>query len=211
MRRSILVVCALLAGTTLGCEKWHQIVDRIKNGNRPPTTAARDTTKRTPPAKPATGAGATPPAAGAKATPTGGAKTTPTTNTPPVKPTATATPAPKPEQPRERPAPEPPPSRPVLADEPYNSADTGTIAPGMSSKDVIALWGAPAAQRRAGAYTYLLYPNGCEHTCGTADLVILQNDQVVDAVLRWHGHGYSGQSSSPRALSAGDGRKSESQ
>jgi len=73
----------------------------------------------------------------------------------------------------------------------------------MSAQDVEALWGAPAALRRAGAYTYLLYPNGCERTCGTEDLVILQNDQVVDAVLRWRGHGYSGQSSSPRALPPG--------
>jgi hypothetical protein len=29
------------------------------------------------------------------------------------------------------------------------------------------------------------------------DLVILQNGQVVDAVVRWPGHGYSGESSSP--------------
>jgi len=29
------------------------------------------------------------------------------------------------------------------------------------------------------------------------DLVTLQNDQVVDAIVRWPGHGYSGQSSSP--------------
>ena len=121
----------------------------------------------------------------------------------PAQPTASAPPP--------RREPEPGVIHPALTDEPYNSADTGTIAPGMSAKDVEALWGPPAARRNAGAYTYLLYPNGCEHTCGTADLVILQNDQVVDAVLRWHGHGYSGQSSSPRALTAGAGRKSESQ
>lgn len=86
---------------------------------------------------------------------------------------------------------------PVLHDEPYNSADTGTIAPGMHQQDVVTLWGPPSAVRHAGSFTYLHYPNGCERTCGTDDIVILQDDQVVDAVLRWSGHGYSGQSSSP--------------
>jgi hypothetical protein len=201
MRRSILVVCALLAGTTLGCDKWNQLVDKIKNRNKPPATAARDTTKRPTTGVPATGTAKTPPGGTAKGTPTTGAKAPSTTNT--ITPAAPTPAAPKPAPPPQRQVTEPPPSRPVLADEPYNSADTGTIAPGMSAKDVEALWGPPAARRSAGAYTYLLYPNGCEHTCGTEDLVILQNDQVVDAVLRWKGHGYSGQSSSPRALPPG--------
>jgi hypothetical protein len=201
MRRSILVVCALLAGTTLGCDKWNQLVDKIKNRNKPPATAARDTTKRPTTGVPATGTAKTPPGGTAKGTPTTGAKAPSTTNT--ITPAAPTAAAPKPAPPPPRQVTEPAPSRPVLADEPYNSADTGTIAPGMSVKDVEALWGPPAARRSAGAYTYLLYPNGCEHTCGTEDLVILQNDQVVDAVLRWKGHGYSGQSSSPRALPPG--------
>jgi hypothetical protein len=197
----MLVMCALLAGTTLGCDKWNQLVDKIKNRNKPPVTAARDTTKRPTTGVPAAGTSKTPPGGTAKATPTTGAKTPSTTNTiTPAPQTAAAT---KPAPPPPRELTEPPPSRPVLEDEPYNSADTGTIAPGMSAKDVEALWGPPAARRNAGAYTYLLYPNGCEHTCGTEDLVILQNDQVVDAVLRWRGHGYSGQSSSPRALPPG--------
>lgn len=188
MRRSMLVVCALLAGTTLGCDRIKLAIDKIKNRNKPPATAARDTTKRpTATPAPAAAAGKTPP----------GAKPAPSTAA--TAPTTAAKPAPPPAEP----AAEPAPSRPMVADEPYNSPDTGTIAPGMSAKDVEALWGPPAALRRAGAYTYLLYPNGCEHTCGTEDLVILQNDQVVDAVLRWKGHGYSGQSSSPRALPPG--------
>jgi hypothetical protein len=195
MRRSILVVCALLAGTTLGCDKWNQLVDKIKNRNKPPATAARDTTKRAPPPAPAGAAGAkTTPAAGGKAAPSPAAKAP--SSTP-------AAAAPKPAPTPERQVPEPAPSRPALVDEPYNSADTGTIAPGMSARDVETLWGPPAALRRAGEYTYLLYPNGCEYSCGTEDLVILQNDKVVDAVLRWKGHGYSGQSSSPRALPPG--------
>jgi hypothetical protein len=92
------------------------------------------------------------------------------------------------------------PERPTaLRDVPFNSPDTGTIAPGMGEKDVYSLWGPPADVRRQGEYTYLFFPNGCEHSCGTADVVILQNGHVVDAVLRWPGHGYSGQSSSPAA------------
>lgn len=198
MRRSILVVCALLAGTTLGCDKIKLAIDKIKNRNAPPATAARDTTKKpTPPAPAATGAATKTPTPAGKPAPASG-----TTKAPAPAPATAAKPAPPPP----RPATEPAPVRQVVEDEPYNSADTGTIAPGMSAKDVEALWGPPAALRRAGAYTYLLYPNGCEHTCGTADLVILQNDQVVDAVLRWKGHGYSGQSSSPRALPPGRGQ-----
>jgi hypothetical protein len=85
----------------------------------------------------------------------------------------------------------------MVEDVPYESPDTGTIAPGMSERDVYALWGAPAAVRRAAEYTYLYFRNGCEKTCGTMDLVILENGQVIDAVVRWYGHGYSGESSSP--------------
>jgi hypothetical protein len=167
MRRSMLVVCALVAGTTLGCEKIKQAINKRRNPTRTPATqtATRDTTKKPAPAP------ATPPA-GTKPTPAG------TASAPP------STPAP-----RE--------TRPLLQDEPYNSPDTGTINPGMSQQDVVALWGPAFGIRHAGAFTYLHYPNGCERTCGTDDVVILQNDQVVDVILRWHGHGYSGQSSSP--------------
>jgi hypothetical protein len=85
----------------------------------------------------------------------------------------------------------------AVEDVPYVSQDTGTIAPGMAERDVYSLWGAPAAVRRAAEHTYLYFHNGCEKTCGTMDLVILQNGQVIDAVVRWPGHGYSGESSSP--------------
>ena len=67
----------------------------------------------------------------------------------------------------------------------------------MSERDVYALWGPPLGVRRAGEWTYLYFRNGCEYSCGTYDVVFLQNGVVVDAVLRWEGHGYSGQSSSP--------------
>ena len=82
-------------------------------------------------------------------------------------------------------------------DVPYISDDTGTVNPGMSEREVYSIWGAPAAVRRVGAYTYLFFNNGCEYTCGTMDVVTLQNGQVVDAIVRWDGHRYGGESSSP--------------
>lgn len=181
MRRSMLVVCALLAGTTLGCDKIKQALDKRRNRGQTPATqtATRDTTK-----KPA-------PAPGTPTTPAGSTKTTPATPAPGAT-TPPATPRPAPPS---TPAPRAP--QTVLRDEPYNSADTGTVAPGMSQADVASLWGRASAVRHAGEYTYLHYPNGCELTCGTDDVVILQNDKVVDAIVRWRGHGYSGESSSP--------------
>lgn len=164
MRRSWLALCALLAVTTLGCDKIQQIINKRRGKAPPPTAmkpAAPDTTKK-PAAAPGT-PGAKPPA------------------TPAAKPAAS------------KPAGA---TRPVQ-DVPYDSPDTGTIAPGMAERDVYSLWGPPMGVRKMGEYTYLHYPNGCERTCGTDDVVILQNGQVVDAIVRWPGHGYSGQSSSP--------------
>lgn len=166
MRRSMLVVYALVAGTTLGCDAIKQAIDKRRNPNRTPATqpvAARDTSK-------------TAAAPGDTA----------------IAPPAPATPAPEVEPARER-----APVVRTVRDEPYNSPDTGTVAPGMGEDDVVALWGPPSARRHAGTFTYLHYPNGCELSCGTTDIVILQDGQVVDAVVRWAGHGYSGQSSSP--------------
>jgi hypothetical protein len=80
---------------------------------------------------------------------------------------------------------------------PYVSDDTGTVNPGMSEREVYELWGAPAAVRRVGAYTYLFFRNGCEYTCGTMDVVTLKTGRVADAIVRWDGHRYSGESSSP--------------
>jgi hypothetical protein len=176
MRRSTLWMCALVTIATSGCkqinEQWAIVKAKI--------VAARDRLASRKPAQP-TPAPATPAPAPAPA----------------PQPSTMDRPAGGRQEPRREPR---VPSRPVaLADVPYNSADTGTIAPGMAEKDIYSLWGPPADVRRQGQYTYLFFPNGCEHTCGTADVVILQNGQVVDAVLRWPGHGYSGQSSSPAA------------
>ncbi len=165
MRRSTLLMCALLTIATSGCKQINEQVQKIKDK----IAAARQRNK---------------PAPAQQAQPA----------------PATPQPAPTMDRPLPRDQEPPVPSRPVaLADVPYTSADTGTIAPGMGEKEIYSLWGPPADVRRQGQFTYIFYPNGCEHTCGTADVVILQNGQVVDAVLRWPGHGYSGQSSSPAA------------
>jgi|SRR5688572_1397823 len=125
------------------------------------------------------------------------------TNPPPVRPapdTAAARQAAQQQQQAGQDRPRPPSSPQGTAparDVPYVSDDTGTVNPGMSERDVYLLWGAPAAVRRAGEYTYLFFRNGCEYTCGTMDVVTLQNGQVVDAIVRWDGHRYSGESSSP--------------
>jgi hypothetical protein len=79
----------------------------------------------------------------------------------------------------------------------YISDDTGTVNPGMTEREVYEIWAAPAAVRRVGEYTYLFFRNGCEYTCGTMDVVTLKDGHVVDAIVRWDGHRYSGESSSP--------------
>lgn len=108
---------------------------------------------------------------------------------PPITAPAVATPA--------RTMPAPPRQVAMVRDVPHVSTDTGTIAPGMAESDVTRLWGAPVAVSRTGNMTYLYFPNGCELSCGTLDVVFFESGQVVDAILRWPGHGYSGQSSSP--------------
>jgi len=166
MRRSTLLMCALLTIATSGCKQINEQVQKVKDR----IAAARQRTKPGQPAQPA------------PATPQPAAPSQDVAATPPPKPARQAPAVPLPAR-----------------DVPYNSPDTGTIAPGMRERDIYSLWGPPNAVRRQGEMTYLYYPNGCEYTCGTADVVFLQHGQVVDAVLRWPGHAYSGQSSSPFA------------
>jgi hypothetical protein len=101
---------------------------------------------------------------------------------------------------RPRPPAVPQGGEPLTRDVPYISEDTGTVNPGMTEREVYLLWAAPAAVRRIGEYTYLFFRNGCEYTCGTMDVVTLQNGRVVDAIVRWDGHRYSGESSSPPGM-----------
>lgn len=154
MRRSLLLMCALLAVATSGCDRIKGVFTK-KRGTATQPPAAADSARRDSVARAAA--------------------------------------QPRPQSP---PPPAPTVSRPVQ-DVPYTSQDTGTVAPGMSEREVYALWGPPMEVRRMGEHTYIYYPNGCERSCGTADVVILQNGLVVDAIVRWPGHGYSGESSSP--------------
>ncbi|MFQ5704253.1 MAG: hypothetical protein ACE5HT_09545 [Gemmatimonadales bacterium] len=82
-------------------------------------------------------------------------------------------------------------------EEPWAPTDTGTINPGMSREEVIATWGEPVVERSNGNWSYLYFRNGCENACGTFDVVFLDGNQVVDAIVRGEGHTYSGVSSSP--------------
>lgn len=109
---------------------------------------------------------------------------------------AVALPAPPPQR-QQAPAVRPVAVAPLLVDEPWTPTDTGTVDPGMSLDQVIAIWGEPVTERAIGNWTYLYYRNGCEVTCGTFDVVFLMGDQVVDAIVRWPGHNYAGTSSSP--------------
>jgi hypothetical protein len=88
------------------------------------------------------------------------------------------------------------PTMPAM-DEPWTPTDTGTVSPGMTRDDVVAVWGAPVTERTDGAWTYLYYRNGCEVSCGTFDVVFLENGKVVNAIVRGRGHTYSGTSWSP--------------
>ncbi len=109
---------------------------------------------------------------------------------------AAAQPVPPPQR-QQAPAVRPLTAAPLFVDEPWTPTDTGTVDPGMSSDQVIAIWGEPVTERAIGNWTYLYYRNGCEVTCGTFDVVFLMGDQVVDAIVRGPGHSYAGTSSSP--------------
>ena len=174
MRRSTLAICALMTVAISGCDKLRPVTDKVKLAWD--KVRGRQTTTPTPP----------PPAR-------------------PATDTAFTRPAPTPQRPQQQaqrpPRPPRPPAMPqgpgTLRDVPFVSNHTGTIAPGASERDVYAVWGEAAAVRRVGDYTYLFFQNGCEYTCGTMDVVTLQNDSVVDAIVRWPGHRYAGESSSP--------------
>lgn len=172
MRRSTLAICALLTVATLGCEQVDAAKAKLKLAWDKLRGHATTAQPAPPPARPAADTAAARIAAAQQH--------------------QTAQ--------RSRPAvPSAPQNEggPLTHDVPYVSDDTGTVNPGMSEREVYELWAAPAAVRRVGEYTYLFFRNGCEYTCGTMDVVTLQNGKVVDAILRWDGHRYSGESSSP--------------
>lgn len=87
-------------------------------------------------------------------------------------------------------------------DEPWTPTYTGTVNPGMTREQVIETWGPPVTERALGAWTYLYFRNGCEASCGTFDVVFLENGQVVNAIVRGPGHTYGGSSTSPAGATA---------
>ncbi|MCZ6917297.1 MAG: hypothetical protein O7I93_11010 [Gemmatimonadetes bacterium] len=144
--------------------------------------------------------------------------TTPTTPAPaPDSAQVEDTPQPQPQpepaaEPEPEPQPEPRPvARPVArqrsrqaqrssndtGEVPWTPSATGTVRPGMTVDEVVGEWGAPAVRRDIRNRTYLFYRNGCERACGTFDVVLLEDGQVVDAIVRGRGHNYAGVSSSP--------------
>ena len=195
MRRSRLWMCALLATATLGCKQVTQVKEAV-NKQFAAIKAKIDAARHRLQPAPQPPAPTPTPAQGAR-----GAQGVPATPTSPLQGGGAAAPEPTRPPPIHHPAIA---QAPIIAapgrDVPYVSDDTGTIAPGMAEREVYSVWGAPAAVRRAGEFTYLYFRNGCEHSCGMMDLVMLQNGHVVDAVLRWPGHEYSGQSSSPKGV-----------
>ena len=62
----------------------------------------------------------------------------------------------------------------------------------MTREDVIAVWGEPVLERVTAGWAYMYFRNGCEVSCGTYDVVFLQEGQVVD--------GFSG--ATPLAIAA---------
>ena len=82
---------------------------------------------------------------------------------------------------------------------PAPASDLATIAPGMSRAQVEAAWGKAGNSRTDGSWIYLFYKNDCGRSCGTFDVVFLQNDRVTDAIVRASFRRYAGTSSSPAA------------
>ena len=68
----------------------------------------------------------------------------------------------------------------------------------LGMKGVDGMSGLKIAQRPTAANEFGLEVG--EWTCGTLDVVTLQNGKVVDAIVRWPGHGYEGQSTSPTSI-----------
>ena len=81
-----------------------------------------------------------------------------------------------------------------------------TVDPGMSREEVVKALGEPLSSKSYDGHTYMLYRNGCEKKCGMNDLVVLDSGKVVDAVFRSPSRKYSGESSSPKMISAADAK-----
>lgn len=84
---------------------------------------------------------------------------------------------------------------------PLRAQTPRSVSPGMSRAQVVERLGTPLTSRTSGSSSFLFYQNGCERRCGMHDVVVLENDQVVDAIFRSAARVYTGVSSSPAAES----------
>lgn len=84
----------------------------------------------------------------------------------------------------------------LLAASAGEAAAQRTIAPGMTTDQVRASFGAPAATRASGEWTYWYYHNGCPVRCGSDDVVFFREARVVAAVLRTGQRRFSGPTAS---------------
>lgn len=75
--------------------------------------------------------------------------------------------------------------------------DVKTIKPGMTEAQVREQWGEPLTVRKIGIMSYMYYRSNCLKTCGTNDVVFLEQGQVIDAVVRDKSRKYDGIASSP--------------
>jgi hypothetical protein len=85
----------------------------------------------------------------------------------------------------------------VFAAGSLSAQDVKTIKPGMTDAQVREQWGEPLTVRKIGIMSYMYYRSNCLKTCGTNDVVFLENGQVVDAVVRDKSRKYDGIASSP--------------
>lgn len=87
---------------------------------------------------------------------------------------------------------------------PVSAQERATISPGMSRSQVVEAFGSPTATRQAGEWTYLFYLNRCLPGCGSDDVVFLQGDRVVAAVLRSPARRFAGPAAAPALAGASD-------
>lgn len=78
-----------------------------------------------------------------------------------------------------------------------SAQDVKTIKPGMTEAEVREQWGEPLTVKKLGIMSYMYYRSECLRTCGTNDVVFLENGQVIDAVVRDRSRKYDGIASSP--------------
>lgn len=78
-----------------------------------------------------------------------------------------------------------------------HAQDVKTIKPGMTDAQVREQWGEPLTVKKIGIMSYMYYRSNCLRKCGTNDVVFLENNQVIDAVVRDKSRKYDGIASSP--------------